>query len=967
MASVRDDKEWDAQMVWKLIKTVRKAVVDASKYFLSRNVGYVTETVIAIANDDEALAEQREKMHLAQLKLQYLKHRDNLGFQAQQAKLSSERAKELQTFIQRAEDVRLQKNLDFQRWSLEQEKALQLELLERNHTLQRELVAYQRQTSLKVVEEQKRLENSPIWLVASDILNSHPEHEIMPLRVFFAPPRLQFERFTKATANAKRFPDVELTLAEGLRQFFRSYSTAGRTIDFLAGAWVSKSFHSEASIKALFGVLKSEPTLVLESEVDGDYLNFRIGYWGLNWLNYRYEPIISRLPYRDILYESAKTRARQWLRTRKKLIAAGEKPEDVDKLYGKENVNNLQTLLREHRFRAAGIDASELELSYSINKKDFEALGQFLIIYHCVFAGLVADEYFLMQYNLPPLLPELIPGLTANVPDTEVVQELMQSIVLYYQKIYQALERERSSWGAELALDLALSLAHLPDKSWAKQQIVRSGKAWLELRGLLPPDDVQVQDINVAAQALAPLLQAIKLSLRREDIEYAQKLNQCLAAIGEEQRLNVTEACYHRGMQRCRQGDYEAAILDFDQAIELNSSWADAYYNRGLAYAKLGRYQDAIASYTQALEFQHNWADAYNNRGNAHYKLGNYEQAIADYNQALSINPDFAQAQRNRDVAQSVLDERQRQQNEEEERKRRLENTSVAHTLTGHSQQVFSVAITPDGQKVISGSWDDTIKLWRLSTGQEIRTLTGHTNDIRTVVISPDGQIIASASDDCTIKLWQLSTGQDHLTLTGHSGWVYSLAISPDGQMLVSGSASRAIKIWQLNTGQELRALTGCSGAIHALAISPDGQTLVSGSSDSIIKIWQLSTGRDIRTLTGHSGIIHALAISPDGQMLVSGGTDKTIRVWQLSTGQEIFTLTGHLGYVYALAISPDGRTLVSAGADKTIKIWQLSTGQELGTLTGHSGTVYCLAISSDGRTLISGSEDKTIKIWRVL
>ena len=921
-------------MVWKLLSTVGKAVVEAAKLVLPRHMGHIADVVIAVVNGDGALVEQQEDSLLAQLKLQYLQHQENLEFQAVLAQLNDERTKELQAFIQRAEDARLQKKLDFQRWCLEQEKALQVELFERNHELQRELVAYQRQTSLKVVEEQKRLENSPIWLVASDILNSHPEDEIMPLRVVFAPPKLQFERFTNAATTAKRFPDIELTLAEGLRQFFRNYSTSGRTIDFLAGAWVSKSFHSEASIKALFGVLKSEPTLVLESEVDGDYLNFRIAYWGLNWSKYRYEPIISRLPYRDILYEAAKTRARQWLKTKEKLIAAGENPEDVDKLYGRDNVKNLETLQREERFRAAGIDSSELELNYSINKKDFEELCQFLIIYHCVFAGLVADEYFLVQYNLPPLLPELLPGLTENVPATEAVQELIQAIVVYYQNVYQALESERSSWIPELALDLARSLAHLPDKVWAKQRIVYSGQAWLKLHGLSQPEEVE-------AQNLAPLLEAIESALRIEDLNYVEKLNQCLAVVGDEQRLNVIEACYNRGISRCHEEDYEAAISDFDQALQLNPNLADAYYNRGLAYTKLGQYQEAIEDYTEALEINPNWADAYNNRGNAYYKLGNHEKAIADYNQALSINHDFTEAHRNRDIAQGVLDEIERkqqedderkhweederkQQQEDDERKRKLENTSLAYKLIKHSHYVYSLAFTPDGQTLVSGSWDNTVKLWQMNTRQEIQTLTGHSDDIRCVIVSPDGQTLASSGEDKTIKLWQLSTGNEIRTLTGHSSWVFCLAISPDGQTIASGSDDKTIKIWRLSTGTALRTLTGHSSSVRALAISPNGNTLVSGSDDKTIKIWQLSTGKELHTLTGNSSGIYALAISPDGRTIVSGSGDKTIKIWQLSTGQELGKLTGHSSSVRALAISPDGQTLVSSGDDKTISIWRV-------------------------------------------
>jgi WD domain, G-beta repeat len=303
---------------------------------------------------------------------------------------------------------------------------------------------------------------------------------------------------------------------------------------------------------------------------------------------------------------------------------------------------------------------------------------------------------------------------------------------------------------------------------------------------------------------------------------------------------------------------------------------------------------------------------------------------------------------------------------QEAERRRKLENVSLACTFTAHFQTVNSVAISPDGQTLVSGSFDNTIKIWQLSTGRELHTLTGHSMSVNSVPISPDGQTLVSSSDDKTIKIWQLSTGRELHTLTGHSSNVRSVAISPDGQTLVSGSY-KEIKIWQLSTGQELRSLTGNFSEVRSVAISPDGQTFVSGSYDKTIKIWQLSTGQELRTLTGHTDCVYSVAISPDGQTLVSGSFDNTIKIWQLSTGQELRTLTGHSDLVISLAISPDGQTLVSGSYDKTIKIWQLSTGQELRTLTGHSSHVQSLAISPDGQILVSGSGDKTIKIWRVV
>jgi WD40 repeat protein len=295
------------------------------------------------------------------------------------------------------------------------------------------------------------------------------------------------------------------------------------------------------------------------------------------------------------------------------------------------------------------------------------------------------------------------------------------------------------------------------------------------------------------------------------------------------------------------------------------------------------------------------------------------------------------------------------------------ENISIAHNLNGHSSYVNTLAISPDGQTLVSGSADKTIKIWNLSTGQEIRTLTGHSNPVNSIVISPDGQTLVSGSADKTIKIWNLSTGKEIRTLTGHSNPVNTLAISSDWQTLVSGSADKTIKIWNLSTGQEIRSITGNFSYVNALAISPDGQTLVSGNADKAIKIWNLSTGQEIRTLIGHSSYVDCLVISPDGQTLVSGSADKTIKIWNLSTGKEIRTLIGHSSWVKSLAISPDGQTLVSGSADKTIKIWNLSTGQEIRTLKGHSSQVNSLAISSDRETLVSASADKTIKVWRIL
>jgi WD40 repeat protein len=307
------------------------------------------------------------------------------------------------------------------------------------------------------------------------------------------------------------------------------------------------------------------------------------------------------------------------------------------------------------------------------------------------------------------------------------------------------------------------------------------------------------------------------------------------------------------------------------------------------------------------------------------------------------------------------------------------------HMLTGHSDIVRSVAISPDGQILASGSLDRTIKLWNLATGELLNTIAGHTGGVTCVTFSPDGQTLASSSahPDGKIKLWHPSTGKlkgsfnvdvDALVVLT----VWAIAFSPDGQTLASGHhADSTVKNWNLSNGELLHALRGHVWAVNSVAFSPDGNIFVSGGADSNIKIWNSRTGREIRNLNGPSGwfslaqsfisdkSVHSVAFSPDGQILASGGDKQPIQLWRLSNGELRSSLEGHSGSVHSVAFSPDGQTLASGSADRTIRIWDLVTGEPSHTLE-HSDTVYSVAFSPDGQTLISGSKDRTIKIWRL-
>ncbi len=292
-------------------------------------------------------------------------------------------------------------------------------------------------------------------------------------------------------------------------------------------------------------------------------------------------------------------------------------------------------------------------------------------------------------------------------------------------------------------------------------------------------------------------------------------------------------------------------------------------------------------------------------------------------------------------------------------------NISLANTLTGHTNIVWSVALSPDGQTLVSSSGDETIKIWNLRTGALLNTLTGDAGMVLSVAVSPDGQTIVSSSWDKTIKIWNLHTGALLRTLLESSKELWSVAISPDSQTLASSSGN-IIQIWNLRTGKLLHTRAGHSDAILSVAISPHGHLLATGSQDKTIKIWNLHTGALLYTLTGHSNRVRSVAFSPDGQTLASSSWDKTIKVWNLSTRALLHTFIGHSGYINSIAISPDGQILASGSDDHTIKLWNLRTGELLGTLSGHSNNVNSVAFSTDGKTLVSGSGDNTIKIWQL-
>jgi WD40 repeat protein/serine/threonine protein kinase len=337
-----------------------------------------------------------------------------------------------------------------------------------------------------------------------------------------------------------------------------------------------------------------------------------------------------------------------------------------------------------------------------------------------------------------------------------------------------------------------------------------------------------------------------------------------------------------------------------------------------------------------------------------------------------------------------------------------------ALTLEGHGSQGRRVAFSPEGKHLASAGpvWDELnpklfrhqVKVWdlestpgRLRFGTEPLTLEAHTDWVTGVAFSPDGNRLATGSWDQTVKVWDWRVGQKPLLTLEHNGRVLSVAFSPDGKHLASGSGvgnqavggreqAGEVKVWDLDRTEAtpgrfgkveriLKAPTSedpdQASGINGLAFSPDGKRLAAASSDKTVRVWDWRTGQTPLLTLEHDDKVLGVAYSPDGQRLASVGWDRLVRVWDAATGRPLGAFEGHAIAVTSVTFSPDGKRLATGSLDRTVKVWDAETGRETLTLRGHTDSVQAVAFSPDGYLLASAAGEAgpsgrlgEVKVW---
>ena len=291
---------------------------------------------------------------------------------------------------------------------------------------------------------------------------------------------------------------------------------------------------------------------------------------------------------------------------------------------------------------------------------------------------------------------------------------------------------------------------------------------------------------------------------------------------------------------------------------------------------------------------------------------------------------------------------------------------------------VYAVAFSPDGKTVLTGGGSSIIhalgdpvqwgeaQLWNVGTGKAIGPRLEHHGHVSSVAFSPDGQTMLTGSVDHTARLWEVGTGRPLGPSLKHQDVVYAAAFSPDGKTVLTGSADKTARLWDVGTGKAIGLPLEHQGSVYALAFSPDGRTVLTGDWDWRARLWDVSTGRALGPPLEHESQVRAVAFSPDGKMVLTGSLDNTARLWEVRMEKAVGPSLVHQGRVRAAAFSPDGRTFLTASG-KTARLWDATTRDPIGLPFEHEHGVQFAVFSPNGKTVLTGyNPDNAVLFWKV-
>ncbi|OJT21797.1 hypothetical protein BO221_23775 [Archangium sp. Cb G35] len=281
-----------------------------------------------------------------------------------------------------------------------------------------------------------------------------------------------------------------------------------------------------------------------------------------------------------------------------------------------------------------------------------------------------------------------------------------------------------------------------------------------------------------------------------------------------------------------------------------------------------------------------------------------------------------------------------------------------------HEDEVVSAAFSPDGQRIVTASWDKTARVWSADGKGTPIVLSGHENRVWFAAFSPDGGRIVTASRDKTARVWSADGKGTPIVLSGHGGPIRAAAFSPDGRRIVTASSDTTARVWSADGKGAPVVLSGHEDGVYFAAFSPDGQRIVTASWDRTARVWSADGQGAPVVLAGHQDRVMSAAFSPDGQHIVTASLDQSVRVWRADGKGEPVILSGHEGAVHSATFSPDGQRILTASEDKTARVWRADGQGAPVVLAGHQDRVWFAAFSPDGERIVTASKDKTARVW---